>query len=119
MFIHPSTNQPTHATTQIPVHPPTHPSCVEIFWCRNVLVPKRLGVFRGMVLNRLDAETSGALCLGLKSLVTKTTWCHLRAMSHFHLVVSALSPFGLIRLVVSILRRFGPESFWSVSVGIG
>ena len=38
-----------------------HPSCVEISWCRKVLVSKRLGVFSGLVPNRLDAETSGAL----------------------------------------------------------
>ena len=43
------------------IHPSIHPSWVEIFWCRKVLVSKRLGVFRGLVPNRLDAETSGAL----------------------------------------------------------
>ena len=47
--------------------------CVEIFWCRNVLVPKRLGVFRDLVPNRLDTETSGAPGLGRKSLITKMT----------------------------------------------
>ena len=50
-----------------------HPSCVEIFWCRNVLVPKRLGVLRSLVPNRQDAETSAAPGLGPKSLITKTT----------------------------------------------
>ena len=36
-------------------------SDLDVFWCRKVLVSKRLGVFRGLVPNRLDAETSGAL----------------------------------------------------------
>ena len=72
--------------------------------------PKRLGVFRGLVLNRLDAETSGAPGLGPKSLVTKTTWCHLRAMSHFRLVVSALSPDGR-SIWHNKTSRFCPASF--------
>ena len=72
-----------------------YPSCVEIFWCRNVLVPKRLGVFRGLVPNRLDAETSGVPGLGQKSLVTKSRKVgKSSAMSHFRLVMSALSPDG-------------------------
>ena len=54
-------------------HPFIHPSCVETFWCRNVVVSKHQGVFRGLVSNRLDAEMSGGPGLGQKSLVTKTT----------------------------------------------
>ena len=50
--IHPSINPS--------VHPSVYPSCVKIFWCRNVLVPKHLGVFRGLVPNRHVAESSGA-----------------------------------------------------------
>ena len=56
-------------------HPSIHPSIL----CRNILVPKCLGietsrgVSRDLVPNRLDAETSGAPGLGQKSLVTKTT----------------------------------------------
>ena len=91
-----------------------HPSCVKIFWCRNVLVPKRLMVFRGLVQNRLDAETSRAPLLGQKSLVTKTTWCRKvsksSAMSHFRLVVSALSPDGR-SIWPKKTSRFCHESF--------
>ena len=112
--IHPSIHQLTHPPTHAPSHPATNPSihqsCVEIFWCRNVLVPKRLGVFRGLVLNRLDAETSGAPGLGPKSLVTKTIWCHLWAMSQFRLVVSALSSDGR-SIWLNKTSRFRPASF--------
>ena len=45
-----------------------------------------------------------------KSLVTKTTWCHLRAMSHFHLVVSALSPDDK-SIWPNKISRFFPASF--------
>ena len=109
MFIH-SIHQPTHPRTQPPIHQSIHLSCVKIFWCRNVLVPKRLWVFRGLVLNRLHAETSGAPGLGPKSLVTKTTWCQLRAMSHFRLVVAALSPDGR-SIWPNKTSRFRPASF--------
>ena len=30
-------------------NPSSHPSCVEIVWCRNVLVPKRLLPMRGLL----------------------------------------------------------------------
>ena len=98
------------------VIPSIHPSCVEIFWCRNVLVPKSLGVFRDLVPNLLDAETSGAPGLGQKSLVTKTTLCRKvgksSAMSHFRPVVSVLSPDGR-SIWPNKTSRFCHESFRS------
>ena len=115
-----SIHPPTHPPKRQPTHPPIHPSIIHpsihpAILCRNILVPKRLGtetsrVFRGLVLNRLDAETSGAPGLGPKSLVTKTTWCHFRARSHFRLVVSAYSPDGR-SIWPNTTSRFCPASF--------
>ena len=60
--------------------------------------------------------------LGQKSLVTKTTWCRKigksLTMSHFCLVVSALSPDGR-SIWPNKKSRFCHESFRLVSVGVG
>ena len=105
--IHPQTHPRTYT--------PTHPSIHQSILCRNILVSKHLGtetsrVFRRLILNRLDAETSVAPGLGSKSIVTKTTWCHLRAMNHFRLVVSALSPDGR-SICPNKTSHFCPASF--------
>ena len=50
-------------------HPSIHPSGVEIFWYRNVLVPISLWVFR-VGTESFDAEMYGAPGLGPKSFVT-------------------------------------------------
>ena len=61
-------------------------------------------------------------CLGQKSLVTKTTWCRKvgksSAMSHFRLVVSALSPDGR-SIWPNKTSRFCHESFWSSFSRVG
>ena len=78
--------------------------------------PERCGYFEskrnkcGLELNRLDAETSGAPGLGPKSLITKLTWYRRRAMSHFRLAVSALSPDGR-SIWPNKTSRFCPASF--------